>query len=70
VRRKQVRSFVEQDDRIRPWISGGKERNGAKLDVDMIVKERYAETRMVYIIGGTKNCNELKGSFWFFKNEE
>jgi hypothetical protein len=37
VRRKHIWSFVEQEERIRPWISGGKERKGAKVDVDMIV---------------------------------
>ncbi len=35
VRLRQVWSFAEQRERIRPWISGGKERKGEMLDVDM-----------------------------------
>lgn len=40
VRRRQVRSLGGQEERIREWISGGKELKSANVEMDMILVRR------------------------------
>ena len=50
MRRRQVWSFLEQEERIRPWISGGHERKGEKVDVDMIMIEKVSQGNGRYYV--------------------